>query len=187
MIMKKDRKTSNANDYEEHLSVADKYPVSFAIFALSRSHRALAARMIRKAGLFPGQEIMLMQLWDRDGQSQNCLGRTLCLDHSTVAKSVCRLEAAGLVVRHRSEKDGRVTLVSLTRAGRDLKEKVLGFWSDLESITTEGLTEREKTVLVDLSRKIGSRIERSLGCNHDDNKQRSESDAGIIDAGRSGT
>lgn len=173
--MKNNNDVFDEKNAKEHLSVADNYPVSFAIFALSRSHRALAAQMIRKAGLFPGQEIMLMQLWDQDEQSQNCLGRTLRLDHSTVAKSVRRLEDAGLVRRHRSKKDGRVTLVSLTQAGRDLKTKVLGFWSDLERITTEGLTEQEKAQLIDLSRKIGSILDQSLSCSPDHEQTEGES------------
>lgn len=164
--MNRDEKFSDIGQ-EEQLSIADHYPVSFSIFALSRSHRALAAQMLRKVGLFVGQEIMLMQLWDRDGQSQNCLGQTLRLDHSTVAKSVRRLEIAGLVIRHRSKEDRRVMLVSLTQAGRDLKAKVLGFWNDLENITTEGLTDQEKTLLISLSRKIGERLDDSLGCKQD--------------------
>lgn len=146
----------------ESLSVADLNPLSFAIFALARSHRALAGQMLREVGLFTGQEIILMQLWNQDNQSQKCLGRALRLDHSTIAKSVRRLEDAGLVVRTRSKEDGRVTLVSLTNEGRDLEAKVLGFWNSLEKITGEGLTKEEKELLVTLSQKIASNIDSAL-------------------------
>lgn len=138
------------------------FPVSFSILALARSHRTLAANLLRAMGLFPGQEIMLMQLWQRDNRSQNSLGRTLCLDHSTVAKSVRRLEDSGLVTRSRSKEDKRVTIVSLTQAGRDLKAEVLDAWSRLEKITTDGLTEQEKALFLDLGRKIGSNVDSSL-------------------------
>lgn len=135
------------------------FPVSFSIFALARSHRALAANLLREMGLFPGQEIMLMQLWQKDNQSQNSLGKTLCLDHSTVAKSVRRLEDSGLVTRSRSQEDKRVTIVSLTQAGRDLMVKVLDAWSRLETITTDGLTEQEKTLFLNLVWKMVSNVE----------------------------
>jgi DNA-binding MarR family transcriptional regulator len=135
------------------MSAVDRFPVSFAMFALARSHRALAAQLLREVGLFVGQEIMLMQLWEQDGQSQNCLGHTLRLDHSTVAKSVQRLEEAGFVTRSRSEEDRRVTIVSLTPAGRDLEPKVQEVWRRLEKITTEALTEQERALLVTLLRK----------------------------------
>jgi len=138
------------------------FPVSFSIFALARSHRILAASLLREMGLFPGQEIMLMQLWQQNNQSQSCLERTLAVDHSTAAKSVRRLEDSGLVTRSRSKEDKRVTIVSLTQAGRDLKAEVLDAWSRLEKITTDGLTEQEKALFLNLGRKIGSNVDPSL-------------------------
>ncbi|SFL92698.1 DNA-binding transcriptional regulator, MarR family [Gracilibacillus orientalis] len=160
--MKQKRNDSDRAVYEKELSAADLHPVSFAIFALARSHRALAGQMLREVGLFAGQEILLMQLWDQDGQSQNCLGRTLRLDHSTIAKSVRRLEDTGLVTRSRSEEDGRVTIVSLTQAGQDLKTKVTDVWSRLENLTTEGLTEQEKELFITLSQKVASNVDTAL-------------------------
>jgi DNA-binding MarR family transcriptional regulator len=150
---------SCAGGSEGELSAVDRFPVSFAMLALARSHRALAAQLLRELGLFVGQEIMLMQLWVQDGQSQNCLGNTLRLDHSTVAKSVQRLEEAGFVTRSRSEADRRVTIVSLTPAGRDLEPKVQDVWSKLEQITTEALTEQEKESLVTLLRKATPKVD----------------------------
>ncbi|MDQ0191685.1 MarR family winged helix-turn-helix transcriptional regulator [Paenibacillus wynnii] len=145
---------------EEEFSAVDRYPASFAIFALARSHRGLATQLLREVGLFAGQEIMLLQLWDKDNQPQHCLGRTLRLDHSTVAKTVRRLEESGWVTRSRSKEDGRVTLVSLTQAGRDLESKVVEVWSTLEDITVQDLSEQEKELFVKLSLKIASTIDK---------------------------
>ncbi|AFH60534.1 MarR family winged helix-turn-helix transcriptional regulator [Paenibacillus caseinilyticus] len=140
-------------------STNERYPVSFAIFMLARAHRGLAAQMLREIGLFAGQEIMLMQLWDQDSQSQQSLGRLIGLDHSTVAKSVKRMEEAGLVTRTRSPQDKRVTLVSLTDSGRELEAKVNDIWNRLERITAERLTEKERRLLVSLSYKIAAAID----------------------------
>ncbi|WP_429313944.1 MarR family winged helix-turn-helix transcriptional regulator [Paenibacillus mucilaginosus] len=126
---------------------------------LARAHRGLAAQMLREIGLFAGQEIMLMQLWDQDSQSQQSLGRLIGLDHSTVAKSVKRMEEAGLVTRTRSPQDKRVTLVSLTDSGRELEAKVNDIWNRLERITAERLTEKERRLLVSLSYKIAAAID----------------------------
>jgi len=146
----------------EEFSAEENYPISFSIFALARSHKGLAAQLIRDTGLFPGQEIMLMQLYAQDHQSQNSLGRTLRLDHSTVAKSVRRLEDAGLVTRSRSKVDGRVTIVSLTEAGRALEDQVNNAWRQVEQITTAGLSDEEKNLLLSLSQKIAAQIDSSL-------------------------
>lgn len=146
----------------EEFSAVANYPISFSIFALARSHKGLAAQLIRDTGLFPGQEIMLMQLYAQDHQSQNSLGRTLRLDHSTVAKSVRRLEDAGLVTRSRSKTDGRVTIVSLTEAGYALEDRVNNAWRQVEQITTAGLSDEEKNLLLSLSQKIAAQIDSSL-------------------------
>lgn len=140
----------------------DEFPVSFSIFALARSHRALAGKMLREIGLYPGQEILLMQLWHQDSQSQNSLGNTLGVDHSTIAKTVQRMEKAGLVKRSRSLEDGRVTVVSLTKAGQNLYKKVVEIWSSLEQITTNNMTKEETELFVSLTQKIASNVEESL-------------------------
>lgn len=138
---------------------AEKFPVSFAIFGLARRHRALAAELLRDLGLYPGQEIMLLQLWENDGQSQNSLGRTLGLDHSTVAKSVRRLEEAGLVVRARSAQDRRSTIVTLTQAGRDLETAVTEVWARLEGCTVKGFSVDEREAFVGLVRRIEANLD----------------------------
>ncbi|WP_413405347.1 MarR family winged helix-turn-helix transcriptional regulator [Paenibacillus amylolyticus] len=165
MMTTKDDFKKNDNLQElnnEEFSAVANYPISFSIFALARSHKGLAAQLIRDTGLFPGQEIMLMQLYAQDHQSQNSLGRTLRLDHSTVAKSVRRLEDAGLVTRSRSKTDGRVTIVSLTEAGRALEDQVNNAWRQVEQITTAGLSDEEKNLLLSLSQKIAAQIDSSL-------------------------
>ena len=140
-------------------STARDFPASWAIYSLARSHRALAATMLSDLGLFPSQELILMQLWDADGQSQKALGQTQRFDHSTIAKSVRRLESAGLVRREKSQEDGRVTLVFLTEAGQALKERTLGIWGELERKTVQSLTAREQAQLVALARKIVPNLE----------------------------
>lgn len=139
---------------DDDLTTSRLYPVSFAIFAVARSHRAVAASLLSELGLFPGQELMLMQLWDEDGQSQKALGCLQRIDHSTVAKSVRRLEAAGFVTRQKSDLDGRVTLVYLTAHGRELKERTHRVWAELERRTVAGLTAVEQAQFVESARRI---------------------------------
>ncbi|WP_260986538.1 MarR family winged helix-turn-helix transcriptional regulator [Paenibacillus xylanexedens] len=158
--MSKDKKMPAPHEIQEVFKSFD-YPINFAILAIMRSHRAVAASLLREIGLFPGQELMLMQLWEEDHQSQISLGKILRLDHSTVAKSVRRLEESGLVSRSRSEEDKRVTIVSLAPAGHDLKIHVLTAWSKLEAMTTEGLTEEEKSIFINLVKKMVSNIDSS--------------------------
>ncbi len=132
-------------------SVAGDHPLSWIVFSLARSHRALAASLLGPLGLFPGQELMLMQLWDRDGRSQKELGDLQQLDHSTVAKSVQRLERVGLVTRTPCPWDGRVRLVHLTEKGRLLERAVRDALGELEGRITSALDPQQQQVFITLA------------------------------------
>jgi MarR family transcriptional regulator, organic hydroperoxide resistance regulator len=143
----------------EELSAAAEFPMSWLIFALARSHRALAAQLISGLGLYPGQELILMQLWDTDGRSQKELGETQRIDHSTINKSVRRLEAAGLVRREPSPEDRRVALVFLTDKGRELETATKAAWAELERRTAAGLSEAEQRRFRELALRIIPNVE----------------------------
>jgi DNA-binding MarR family transcriptional regulator len=130
------------------------YPVSFAIFALARTHRAKAASMLADIGLFPGQEILLMQLAGQDGRPQKSLCESIGLDHSTVAKSVGRLERDGLIERRKCPEDGRISQVHLTARGRDMTDAISRIWAELERQTIKGLSDAEQQALMAAAKKI---------------------------------
>ncbi len=112
---------------------------SYAIFTLARAHRAFAAGMLRDLGLHPGQELLLMQLFDRDGQTQSELLESVGLNHSTVSKSLRRMQEAGLLTREPAEHDRRVQLVRLTDKGRAMREPIEAMWSALERVSVQHL------------------------------------------------
>ncbi|GGZ01469.1 MarR family winged helix-turn-helix transcriptional regulator [Streptomyces poonensis] len=114
--------------------------LSYAIFQLARAHRGHAAAMLRALDLHPGQELLLMQLFDRDGQTQSELLERVGLDHSTVSKSLRRMQEAGLVTREPAPHDRRVMVVSLTDTGRALQEPIADMWRTLEQISVRDLT-----------------------------------------------
>jgi len=113
--------------------------LSYAIFTLARAHRSYAAELLRELGLHPGQELLLMQLLDRDGQTQSELLDSVGLDHSTVSKSLGRMEEAGLVTRVPDETDKRLLRVHLTKRGLAMKSKIASMWTKLERTTVANL------------------------------------------------
>lgn len=119
-------------------------PVSAAIYRLARVHRVRAGQILRELELHPGQEVLLMELDGVEHRSQSDLVRTLMLDHSTVAKSLRRLEIAGFVFRRPSGVDRRSVDVSLTPRGAALLQDVRAAWARLERETVAGLTAAER-------------------------------------------
>jgi DNA-binding MarR family transcriptional regulator len=132
--------------------------LSFAIFALARAHRAHAAGLLRDLGLHPGQELLLMRLFDRDGQTQSELLDAVGLDHSTVSKSLRRMQEAGLLTREPAEHDRRVQLVRLTDQGRALREPIEAMWSTLERTSVQGLSADEVESFIALAQVIEKSI-----------------------------
>ncbi|MFD0305356.1 MarR family winged helix-turn-helix transcriptional regulator [Streptomyces sp. NPDC127119] len=114
--------------------------LSYAVFVLARTHRGHAATMLRAMNLHPGQELLLMQLFDRDEQTQSELLEGVGLDHSTVSKSLRRMQEAGLLTREPSAHDRRVLVVRLTDAGRALRAPITDMWRTLEEISVRELT-----------------------------------------------
>lgn len=119
--------------------VQDRGPLSYAIFQLARAHRAHAARLLRDLGLHPGQELLLMRLLVRDGQTQSELLAVVGLDHSTVSKSLRRMQEAGLLTREPDEHDRRATRVWLTDRGRAMRGPLEEMWSELEQASVADL------------------------------------------------
>ncbi|MFI8075462.1 MarR family winged helix-turn-helix transcriptional regulator [Streptomyces sp. NPDC086033] len=124
-------------------TTAGEGPMSYAIFQLARAHRARAAAMLREMDLHPGQELLLMQLLDRDGQTQSELLESVGLDHSTVSKSLRRMQDAGLLVREPAAHDRRVMVVHLTDKGRALREPIAAMWQALEETSAQNLSAQE--------------------------------------------
>ncbi|MFG3513085.1 MarR family winged helix-turn-helix transcriptional regulator [Streptomyces bobili] len=133
-------------------------PMSYAIFQLARAHRARAAVLLRAMDLHPGQELLLMQLLDRDGQTQSELLEAVGLDHSTVSKSLRRMQEAGLLVREPAQHDRRVMVVHLTDKGRAMREPIAALWQNLEEISAGNLTEQQAAAFVETAYAITEAI-----------------------------
>ncbi|HEX7838608.1 MAG TPA: MarR family winged helix-turn-helix transcriptional regulator [Kofleriaceae bacterium] len=132
--------------------------MSYAIWQLARTHRAYAATLLRELDLFPSQELMIMSLSEKGPQTQTELVKHLGCDHSTVAKSLTRMEAAGLIARCRSQEDRRATVVSLTRKGEAIQTKIDAAWERLERATVAALSPDQRKQLVRLMAQVEQHV-----------------------------
>ena len=125
-------------------------PLSSAIFRVARLHKALAAQRLRETGLRPGQELVLMTLWQQGPQRQVDLVQALDSDAATMVRSIARLEKAGLVRRTRSPDDRRAMIVEATEASLSLRDKVEAAWVELERVTAGSLPPQRRAQALDL-------------------------------------
>lgn len=130
------------------------FPIEKAIINLITSYKNLISKKMRPLGLYPGQDMILLELLKQDGISQNKLVVELCVDHSTIAKSINRMVKSDLVKTVKSTKDKRVTLVSLTTKGRKMAQQVEAIWLESEQNATSGLSSEEQQLFIELINQI---------------------------------
>lgn len=80
-----------------------------------------------------------MQLLERDGQTQSELLAAVGLDHSTVSRSLRRMQEAGLLTLEPAEYDRRATRAWLTDGGRAMRGALEKMWSELNRVSVADL------------------------------------------------
>ncbi|MDQ0797071.1 MarR family winged helix-turn-helix transcriptional regulator [Streptomyces sp. B1I3] len=138
-------------------------PVSHAVSRVARLHRNAAARLLKGLGLYPGQEFLMMHLWDSGAVRQSELIRSVDLDPSTVTKMLQRLEQTGHVRRRPDPDDRRAVLVEATDESCALHTAVRNAWSGLEEHTLAGLDPAERAELARLLAKVEGNLCQEAG------------------------
>jgi DNA-binding MarR family transcriptional regulator len=105
----------------------------FPLYAAARKVTNLYTPFLAELDLTYTQYIVMMVLWEKDGISVKELGAKLFLDSGTLTPLLKNLEKKGFLSRSRSAEDERITIVSLSREGRALREKALGIPAEVGS------------------------------------------------------
>ncbi len=146
-----------AQEYEQ---LKLKNQICFPLYACSRKIVSSYTPYLKPLGLTYTQYIVFMVLWELESVNVGQLGELLDLDAGTLTPLLKRLEKEGYVTRKRSEEDERVTIVSITSKGNELKE----ICKDIPMKLAEGgspLTEQELQELYRLLYKFMDKEERS--------------------------
>ncbi|PCE14157.1 MarR family transcriptional regulator [Microbacterium sp. SZ1] len=97
----------------------------FALVTAARNVVAIYRPILEPLGLTHPQYLVMLALWERAPRSLNDLASDLALEPASASPLVKRLEADGLIARLRSARDERRLDITLTDAGRALRERAL--------------------------------------------------------------
>ncbi|WIV59271.1 MarR family winged helix-turn-helix transcriptional regulator [Amycolatopsis nalaikhensis] len=97
----------------------------FGLYSASRAVTSLYRVVLAELDLTYPQYLVMLALWERDDRLVKELGAELNLDSGTLSPLLKRLAATGLVERNRQADDERSVRVSLTAAGKALREKAV--------------------------------------------------------------
>jgi DNA-binding MarR family transcriptional regulator len=102
-----------------------------------------------------------------EGEPLDLLRRALALSHPGVVRLADRLQARGLVERHRSARDGRAVALRLTTAGREAADAALAARGEAIAAALATLEPAQRRALAPM-------LERMLGA------QTTDSDASLV-------
>ena len=116
----------------------------FAVYSANLAFGKAYRPILDELGLTYTQYITLICLYEQDGQTVRELGQNLFLESNTLTPILKKLEEMGLVNRARGTVDERQVVVSLTDAGRALREQAARGGN---LVAATGLTPEEFQVL----------------------------------------
>lgn len=135
--MKETMKDTRTGDDTIRLNEMLCFALYGAAHAFSRAYKPL----LEPLGLTYPQYLVMISLWDRDGQPVKGLGEALGLDSGTLSPLLKRLEQAGLVSRTRDRQDERQVNITLTEKGRALQGEAAAIMPAIAEATGCGLDE----------------------------------------------
>lgn len=97
----------------------------FAIYSAGLAFNRLYKPLLDAMNLTYPQYLVMMALWQQDGQLVGELADRLFLESSTLTPLLKRLESAGYVTRQRNPNDERQVQIRLTETGRGLQQQAM--------------------------------------------------------------
>ena len=101
-----------------------KNQLCFPLYSASKEVVRRYTPLLKPFNLTYTQYIAMMALWENKSLDVKALGELLFLDSGTLTPLLKKLEEKGLVLRQKTNKDGRQLIVSLTQKGKDLKREI---------------------------------------------------------------
>ena len=134
-------------------------PFTLSLITVGRWHRARAEEWLAPLGLHVGQELVLLNLLDKDGQTLTELAIGHPVSAATLTKMTDRLEAGGFLQKRADSVDQRMVRVYVTDKTRALEGSLRDMGPTLEAEILKGLTNADQQQLV----RILGAVAQSLG------------------------
>lgn len=117
-------------------------------------------KRIQPLGLAPAQFMVLLELWQQDGQTQSALTQRLDVEQATMANTLRRMERDGLITRQPSKQDRRARLVCLTDTARGMQDRATKAAQAQNAKALSPLSAAEQAVFVDMMQRVIAAMQR---------------------------
>lgn len=96
----------------------------FSVYQANHLFNQFYQQSLKQYDLTYPQYLVLLALWEEDGQSVKALADTLGIGSNTLTPMLKRLEAQGWLTRTRPDNDQRRLVISLTEKGIDERQAI---------------------------------------------------------------
>ncbi len=156
MGKKKDEKKKNGKEKPPIGQVMADIPQ--AITQAARSMRTVLSRNLLEAGLYAGQDGVMLALAGEDGLTPGGLAQRLGVKAPTMTRTIGRMEAQGFLVRRADGADQRLTKVYLTDTGRERLETISRSVENCTAQALSGFSGKEMRNLLKLLKAVDENL-----------------------------
>ncbi|WP_334268976.1 MarR family winged helix-turn-helix transcriptional regulator [Edaphobacter sp. HDX4] len=115
-------KSKDSSDHPK-VSMLLNEQLCFALYSAGLAMNKLYRKLLRNLGLTYSQYLVMLVLWESHQVNVSEIGEKLFLDSATLTPLLKRLETSGLLKRARAAADNRQVIITLTKKGRELKQR----------------------------------------------------------------
>ncbi|WP_137131494.1 MarR family transcriptional regulator [Rhizobium sp. FY34] len=151
MSKKKGDKKDKGSKKKDLASFGDLAPV---LTQAARSLRTVLSRNLADAGLYAGQDGVILQLAQEPGQTPGQLAQRLGVKAPTMTRTVGRMEAQGFLERRPDASDARLIKIYLSENGRQSVERINGAITESSEQAIRDFSDKEVRTLVKLLKAL---------------------------------
>jgi len=129
-------------------------PIGKYLSIINRKGNVFITKEISKFGIGSGQVMFLMELYKKDGISQEELSEGLNIDKATTCRAIKKLEESEFLTRVKDKKDKRAYKLYLTQKSKDMEESIRDVLRICEDHISKNLSEEEVKTLAMILKKI---------------------------------
>lgn len=96
----------------------------FAIYETNSLFQKLYNHALKPFQITYSQYLLLLVLWEKDGQTMKQIGARLNLGTGTLTPMIKRLEKSGWIIKKKNPNDERKVLIYLTEKGLNYKKEI---------------------------------------------------------------
>ena len=129
---------------------------------IARLYAILLSEGLKPLGIAPAQFPILIELWQKDGLSQQELVERADLKQATIANTLARMERDGLITREPNPDDARSRLIMLTDTARALQEQSMQIGKKINEEALSDLSADEQKLFMEMAAKIVARQQKMI-------------------------